>query len=239
MPSGWRRRRWTGCSTGGTSSGNADAKLVLIGHSMGGLIARYFVECLGGWQVTRTLMTLGTPHRGSLNAVGFLEQGMKKGIGPFGLDLLAAAALADLGLPAAADLPLRGAWRRGAAARGRRGARRRCCRMWTRERAKTARAFHQEIEDAQAANARLQRYADSGPTVVPVVGIEQPTAQSAQIDGGQLMLLNSLRGPRRRRRRHGAAGLGHADRAERRPRARSTPPRRMARCRTPTARWPT
>src|SRR5688500_17896117 len=50
------------------SSGNAEAKLVLIGHSMGGLVARYFVECLGGWQVTRTLLTLGTPHRGSLNA---------------------------------------------------------------------------------------------------------------------------------------------------------------------------
>ncbi|MEO7244871.1 MAG: hypothetical protein ABIX12_06970, partial [Rubrivivax sp.] len=70
-----------------STSGNADAKLVLIGHSMGGLIARHFVECLGGWQVTRTLLTLGTPHRGSLNAVGFLANGMKKGIGPLGLDL--------------------------------------------------------------------------------------------------------------------------------------------------------
>jgi hypothetical protein len=68
-------------------SGSADAKLVLIGHSMGGLISRYFIECLGGWQHTRTLLTLGTPHRGSLSAVGFLVNGMKKGIGPLGLDL--------------------------------------------------------------------------------------------------------------------------------------------------------
>ena len=27
---------------------NPDAKLILIGHSMGGLVARYFLECLGG-----------------------------------------------------------------------------------------------------------------------------------------------------------------------------------------------
>ena len=27
---------------------NPDAKLVLIGHSMGGLVARYFLECLAG-----------------------------------------------------------------------------------------------------------------------------------------------------------------------------------------------
>ena len=33
-------------------SGNPDAKLVLIGHSMGGLISRYFLEVLGGWQRT-------------------------------------------------------------------------------------------------------------------------------------------------------------------------------------------
>src|SRR6185503_9065345 len=56
-------------------SGAPDARLVLIGHSMGGLVSRYFVECLGGWKATRTVITLGTPHRGSLNAVNFLVHG--------------------------------------------------------------------------------------------------------------------------------------------------------------------
>ena len=32
---------------------NPDAKLILIGHSMGGLVARYFLECLGGRRDTR------------------------------------------------------------------------------------------------------------------------------------------------------------------------------------------
>ena len=41
----------------------------------------------GGWKHTRTLITLGTPHQGSLNAVDFLVNGMKKGVGPIGLDL--------------------------------------------------------------------------------------------------------------------------------------------------------
>ena len=41
-----------------------DAKLILVGHSMGGLVARYFLECLEGWRDTRRLVTFGTPYRG-------------------------------------------------------------------------------------------------------------------------------------------------------------------------------
>jgi hypothetical protein len=175
------------------SSGNADAKLVLIGHSMGGLVSRYFVECLGGWLHTRTLMTLGTPHRGSLNAVGFLVNGMKKGIGPLGLDLspllrsltsvyqllpiYPCVSVGGAALTRVADAAAGGALPHVDAAR-----------------AKAARAFHQEIQDAQAANAQLQDYAERGPTVLPVVGIEQPTVQSVQMDGGRLTLLNSYDG---------------------------------------------
>src|SRR4051794_20279566 len=44
-----------------------DAQLVLVGHSMGGLVARYYLEVLGGWRDTRRLITFGTPYRGSLN----------------------------------------------------------------------------------------------------------------------------------------------------------------------------
>lgn len=175
------------------SSGHADAKLVLIGHSMGGLVSRYFVECLGGWKVTRTVLTLGTPHRGSLNAVGFLENGMKKGIGPLGLDLspllrsltsvyqlLPIYPCVDSGsgvLQRVADAAGAGVLPHVDA-----------------QRATAARAFHQEIQDAQAANMKLAAYAGQGPTVVPVVGIEQPTAQSARMDAGRLTLLNEYEG---------------------------------------------
>jgi hypothetical protein len=58
-----------------------DAQLVLICHSMGGLVARYYLEVLGGWRNTRKLITFGTPYRGSLNAVDFVANGVRKAFG--------------------------------------------------------------------------------------------------------------------------------------------------------------
>ncbi|HEY7044102.1 MAG TPA: alpha/beta fold hydrolase [Nocardioidaceae bacterium] len=40
----------------------------VIGHSLGGLIARYYVQRLGGDARVATLVTLGTPHQGTLAA---------------------------------------------------------------------------------------------------------------------------------------------------------------------------
>ena len=40
-------------------------RIHVIGHSMGGLIARYYVTRLGGDAHVHTLVTLGTPHHGS------------------------------------------------------------------------------------------------------------------------------------------------------------------------------
>ncbi|MGY4989709.1 esterase/lipase family protein [Streptomyces nigrescens] len=37
----------------------------LVGHSLGGLIARYYVQRLGGDTRVRTVITLGTPHAGT------------------------------------------------------------------------------------------------------------------------------------------------------------------------------
>ena len=85
-----------------------EARLILVGHSMGGLVARYFLECLEGWRDTRRLVTFGTPYRGSLNALSFLVHGMKNTLGPITvMDSGPAAALVHVGVPAAADLRLR------------------------------------------------------------------------------------------------------------------------------------
>ncbi|MDJ0383384.1 alpha/beta fold hydrolase [Streptomyces sp. G-G2] len=37
----------------------------MVGHSLGGLVARYYVQRLGGDARVRTLVTLGTPHAGT------------------------------------------------------------------------------------------------------------------------------------------------------------------------------
>jgi pimeloyl-ACP methyl ester carboxylesterase len=53
-------------------TGDDDCRLVLVCHSMGGLVARYFCEELGGAEYTRKIITFGTPHRGALKALSAL-----------------------------------------------------------------------------------------------------------------------------------------------------------------------
>ncbi len=44
----------------------------LIGHSMGGVVGRYYVSLLGGDGVVANLITLGSPHSGTdVSAIGF------------------------------------------------------------------------------------------------------------------------------------------------------------------------
>jgi alpha-beta hydrolase superfamily lysophospholipase len=52
-----------------------EPKLTLVGHSMGGLVARWFAEVGGGRNLIRQIITLGTPFAGSLNAVQVLANG--------------------------------------------------------------------------------------------------------------------------------------------------------------------
>jgi pimeloyl-ACP methyl ester carboxylesterase len=40
-------------------------RLIVIGPSQGGLVASWWVKCFGGQRRVRTLVTLGTPHRGT------------------------------------------------------------------------------------------------------------------------------------------------------------------------------
>ena len=53
----WRSRSWS------TESGSE--KVHVIGHSLGGLITRYYVQRMGGHQRVHTVVTLGTPHQGT------------------------------------------------------------------------------------------------------------------------------------------------------------------------------
>jgi pimeloyl-ACP methyl ester carboxylesterase len=64
-----------------------DATVVFVCHSMGGLVVRWYLEKLDGAEVARALVTLGTPHRGALNALEQLVNGVRKGSGPLKFDL--------------------------------------------------------------------------------------------------------------------------------------------------------
>ncbi|MCA1720226.1 MAG: alpha/beta fold hydrolase, partial [Actinobacteria bacterium] len=66
----------------------------VIGHSLGGVVARYYVQRLGGDSRVHTLCTLGSPHSGT-HAARLFPQGVVRQLKP-GSDLLA-----ELAAPAA------------------------------------------------------------------------------------------------------------------------------------------
>ena len=167
------------------SSGAHDAKLVLVGHSMGGLISRYFLECLDGWRDTRTLVTFGTPYRGSLNAVDMLVNGKKIQF----LDLTELArsftsiyqllptypcygdGASDLAYVDDAAIP-----------------------NLDRAKAKAALDFHREIAAAVDEHRKDPAYVDGGYELARIVGFKQPTQQSAVRDGDRVKLLRTIEG---------------------------------------------
>jgi hypothetical protein len=53
-------RRWTDASTDASQRGT------MVGHGMGGLVARYCIENLGGWRYIDRMLVFGTPHRGAV-----------------------------------------------------------------------------------------------------------------------------------------------------------------------------
>lgn len=66
---------------------NRDAKIVFVCHSMGGLIARWYISKEGGAQLTRKMITLGTPYRGAVKALSVLTDGPMPRLGCFGTQL--------------------------------------------------------------------------------------------------------------------------------------------------------
>ena len=56
-------------------AGYPDARLVLVAHSMGGLVARYLTQVLGWQAAVRTVVTLGTPFYGAAKAAQLLSSG--------------------------------------------------------------------------------------------------------------------------------------------------------------------
>lgn len=45
-------------------------KIIIVAHSMGGLVARYYIQSMGGRQTVAKVIALATPHSGTLVAVG-------------------------------------------------------------------------------------------------------------------------------------------------------------------------
>jgi len=169
---------------------NPDAQLILIGHSMGGLVARYFLEVLEGWKNTRALITFGTPYRGSLNALDTLANGMK--MGPRGLIDLSSLARQ---LPSLYQLlPIYRVFDSGDGELVRVGETEGIPNVDA-DRARSAlEDFHRTMVQAQETNQNHAAYEAKGTWVHPIVGIGQETSQSARATGGGLEVLKSHEG---------------------------------------------
>ncbi|WP_152536052.1 lipase/acyltransferase domain-containing protein [Mesorhizobium loti] len=167
-------------------SGNDKAKLILIAHSMGGLVARYFLESQQGWKDTRALITFGTPFRGSLNAVDTLANGLR--MGPFGTFDFSKTARSFTSIYQL--LPIYPCYDDGGG---------KLLRVGDIEgipnvdagRAGAALRFHREIEEAVMRNRNLGDFEHEGYKVYPIAGTEQSTSQSAVLNGVGVELLQS------------------------------------------------
>jgi len=163
---------------------NPKAKLVLVAHSLGGLVSRYYLECMDGWKHTRTLITFGTPYRGSVNALDLIANGFTKKVGPFKAfdlspllrsftsvyQLLPMYPCIDVG----ATEPIRPAESTGVP-------------NLDAAMASSALMFFREIEDGVAKRPQ------NAYRTCPVVGITQPTWQSAVLAEGKLTVRKTRR----------------------------------------------
>ncbi|HYH05734.1 MAG TPA: hypothetical protein VEK11_01625 [Thermoanaerobaculia bacterium] len=154
-------------------TGYDHARAILVAHSMGGLVCRYFLEVLGGWELCKALFTIATPHRGSVAIAEFIANGYRLPL----LDLsdVVRTLTSAYELMAIYEVVEKDG-------------------RWTRihetpelprfdnARAVAARAFHDEIHEGTKAPCAHRR-------VVPWVGHGQPTLQSlhwtdSRVQGG-------------------------------------------------------
>jgi pimeloyl-ACP methyl ester carboxylesterase len=158
----------------------AEAQVVIVCHSMGGLVARWYIEKCGGAEVTRKLITLGTPYRGAARAIDQIVNGVTRKLGPIAFDLTAFARSLPSSyqlLPEYACIEINGGLQRidevvmpdvDTAMRD------------------DALRFHRELAEAEEARPASQQITHA------IVGTRQPTASSVRLTPDGIEILNAL-----------------------------------------------
>jgi pimeloyl-ACP methyl ester carboxylesterase len=162
------------------ASGAHDAKVILVAHSMGGLISRYYLEVLGGWEQARALFSFGTPYRGSPKSLNFLSNGYKSRW------MEATEALRSFNsayqlLPIYRVVQREDEFLRVADLDGIEGI--------SVQRARDALAYHEAMRQAAEQRRAIDQYRNAYLTF-PVVGVRQTTLQSARMDGRRVVVSN-------------------------------------------------
>jgi Lecithin:cholesterol acyltransferase len=164
-------------------SGNPNAKVILLAHSMGGLVSRYYLEVLGGWPDCKALFTFGTPFRGSLLAVDFLANGYKQAFIDLTEVMRSMTSVYQL-LPRYRALKIDNDFYRIAESPI-------DLPNIRRDMALEALKFHNDIDNAADVNKDNLIYRN-GFITCPIVGIMQPTKQSAELLGDKIVTSETL-----------------------------------------------
>jgi pimeloyl-ACP methyl ester carboxylesterase len=149
---------------------NPDAKVIFLAHSMGGLIARYYIEVLKGFVNTKALITFGTPHRGSVNAIDYLANGYRKAgatLRQFTSVMRSLPSVYQLLPRYPAVLDARGGWSYASETD---------INNIDRQRARDAANFYKEIDEEYEKNKRATEY---NVELLPIIGWGHDTLQSA------------------------------------------------------------
>jgi pimeloyl-ACP methyl ester carboxylesterase len=156
-----------------------DARVILVAHSMGGLLARYYLEVLEGWRDCRALITFGTPYRGALNSLDFLSNGYRQLFMDLTQVMRSFPSVHQL-LPIYRALLVNKDYVRVAETDGVPGV--------VPALARDALKFHREIEAKVKENHRDRDYIKNGYVTMPIVGTRQPTKQSAILSDGRVVV---------------------------------------------------
>jgi len=150
-----------------------EAKVIFICHSMGGLVARWYLDRLGGAEITRALVTLGTPHRGAAKTLDQLINGVLKGSRLLQVDLTAFAR----SLPSSYQLLPEYACIR--VAEG--------TQLWKTTEVELPKLAPALVRDGMRFHDELDAAPAPAYAVIPVVGIGQPTKTSASLIDDRLV----------------------------------------------------
>ena len=159
-----------------TGVGSPPQRVVVVAHSMGGLVARYWLGPLGARSLCRALITLGTPHRGAPKALQWLVNGVP-------LPFAAGTSRVLRGWPGAYELlpRYRAVWNQAARAPAYPHD---LAPAWPIDADAVRRAFevHREIEDAWSRPPSTPE----APELIPFVGAGHRTLEWATWDGSRL-----------------------------------------------------
>jgi pimeloyl-ACP methyl ester carboxylesterase len=155
-----------------------NAKVILLAHSMGGLVARYYLEVLEGWNDCRALVTFGTPYWGAIDTINYVANGYKSKLVELTEVIRSFPSVYEL-MACYDVVRVNGAWKKVAHAGSLPNV--------DAARATDALAFHNEIADAVVKNRNNPVYREHGYKIIPMIGTRQDTLQSVVLDAGRLI----------------------------------------------------